>query len=623
MAVVPVVLFHANAPYITGGFVGVDVFFVISGFLIAGILKREVDSGSFSLLGFYERRARRILPALLAVIASTLVVGAILLLPEALFSLGRSAIAAILFISNYWALDSATDYFDTGITPLLHTWSLAVEEQFYLLFPILLAILTRWWHRCAWWIVAAICIASLVLSIVQVADENAAAFYLAPSRIWELGIGVLLAIAPLPVLRRRWQAEFLGIAGLIAIAAAMLLYTRSTPFPGGAALLPTLGAAAVIYGGNSIRTLATRLLAFPPVVFVGLISYSLYLWHWPILTFVRVRLTAAEFTIQPKLWAIAGSFLLAALTWRFIEQPFRRRTRLTRKQVFAASGVGGLAVATLAATVLVGDGFAGRLSREVQVIIADTEGDGRGCMGRPSDNLCEIGADVPPTVLLWGDSHASSAIPAFQDALLQAGVRAVAAVHPGCPPLVGVVQPSHATCDAFRAAIGQEILAHPEWTTIVLSARWPYWVNATGGPTPGLVLGEDFRDATTNAFEHGLRRAVEWLLGLGRRVLIVGPVPEPGWNVPEQMVAELRWSKPLPPVATMVGHNAFNETVFGTFSELEGMAGLTIMPVADLLCTPECAFALDGRPLYVDDNHLSRLGALHFLAPRLAAYPWR
>ncbi len=625
LAVVPVVLFHANAPYITGGFVGVDVFFVISGFLIARILKREMEVGSFSLIGFYERRARRILPALFVVIAATLAIGAVLLLPNELSSLAGSAIAAVLFVSNFWALDAVTDYFNTGIAPLLHTWSLAVEEQFYLVFPLILAVLARWQPRRAWWVIAAVCLASLGLSVVQVADDNAAAFYLAPARAWELGIGVLLAIAPLRAPGRRWHAELLGGLGIVAIAASMLLYTRDTPFPGAAALVPTLGAAAVIYSGSGVRTLAGRLLALPPVVFVGLISYSLYLWHWPLLTFVRFRLTSAEFTLQPKLWAIGASFVLAAATWWLIERPFRRRTVLTRKRVFALSGAGGLLVATLAGVVLVADGLPGRMPAEAAVILADTDIDRRGCMGQRIGDLCEVGADVPPTVLVWGDSHANSALPAFHAALAESGVRAVVAVHPGCPPLLDVEQRLNPTCNVFRAGVEAEILAHPEWDTIVLGARWPYWAtNAVDGPRPLMGLEQDAAaPANAGAFDHGLRAAVDWLVGLGRRVVILGPVPAPGWDVPEQMIAQIRWDKPLPPVATMASHAALSATVSSIFAALEGSAGVTIVPLADLFCTPQCAFALDGRPLYTDDNHVSRLGALTLLAPRLATYPWR
>ncbi|MCB5200694.1 acyltransferase, partial [Loktanella sp. TSTF-M6] len=300
LAVVPVVLGHAGLGLFAGGFVGVDVFFVISGFLITGILVRELEQGRFSLIDFYERRARRILPALFVVLAACIVVFWFLLLPQHYVVIGKAGIASLLFSSNiyFFRIDSAYFANATSMQPLLHTWSLAVEEQFYIVFPVLLWLIAAWRRTSRTLLIAGLSLASFALAVWMVPRHPVAAFYLTPTRVWELGLGALLALGAFPALRHRLLAELVAAAGLVAIAWAVFTLDKTDPFPGLNALAPCLGAVAIIWAGQSQITLTGRLLSTRGMVGIGLMSYSLYLVHWPVLVAARI-LTSARGNLDP------------------------------------------------------------------------------------------------------------------------------------------------------------------------------------------------------------------------------------------------------------------------------------------------------------------------------------
>lgn len=288
IAVMAVVAYHAGIKAAGGGFIGVDIFFVISGYLIGSIVLGEAREGQFSLLRFYERRVRRLLPALVLVLCATFALAAVYSFPAELVQLGRSMLAALFFASNifFWR---HSGYFDAPAEtqPLLHTWSLAVEEQFYLFFPLTLVLLVRYAPQYLKVVIVAATALSLLLCIEATADFSKASFFLLPMRAWEFLLGVLIAIGLFPRLPDPLIRNVAAAAGLAMICAAILVFTNETPFPGFSALLPTVGAALVIGSGLSGPTFVKRLLSLRPVVFVGLISYSLYLWHWPVIVFQR------------------------------------------------------------------------------------------------------------------------------------------------------------------------------------------------------------------------------------------------------------------------------------------------------------------------------------------------
>ena len=288
IAVLAVVLYHANIQPFGGGYVGVDVFFVISGYLITSLIHEHCRTGQFSIVQFYERRVRRIFPALFATVAFCFLVGCLLMMPLDYKQFGYSAVANALFASNllFWL---KTGYFDTDaeVKPLLHTWSLGVEEQFYILFPCLLLLLYKFWRNGVASILSLLLIASLFLSVWQVYDQPTSAFYLPLGRAWELLVGALLALSRDRLPHRVFFDGVLGLLGMALIFGSIFSLTADTPFPGLAALPACLGTAAIIYSGEQSKHFVPRLLSLRIVVLLGIISYSLYLWHWPLLVFAK------------------------------------------------------------------------------------------------------------------------------------------------------------------------------------------------------------------------------------------------------------------------------------------------------------------------------------------------
>ena len=640
VAIVPVVLFHAGFSVFSGGFVGVDVFFVISGYLITQVLHRELTAGRFSLIGFYERRARRILPALTALMFACLGFGYFFLLPADFERLSGSTIAATLFSSNFWFWQAANDYFAVGaeFEPLLHTWTLSVEEQFYLLFPLLLALLARRSARMTIWVIGLITLLSFGLSVIGVATYPSAAFYLLPTRAWELGLGCLIALGLEPDLKRSWLREGLSGAGLAAILLATLTFDSSTPFPGLAALLPCLGAAALIVAGGQGSSFVGRLLSSSPFVFTGLISYSLYLWHWPLLAFLRIYKNSNYLPARLALPVVAASFAMAAFSWAVIERPFRRRPPkgFERATIFGLSGAAAASILALSLPGVV-NGLPARFDPLVALADAEAEDinpDRERCLDVwPDDGLCHFGASTDPNddadFLLWGDSHASAIMPGIANAARLTDKVGVFAGHVGCPPLLGVERVDLASdhdCADFNQQVFDELQARTDASLVILMARW--YLTAEGyraenerGVSTLLSwadkpnAGHQSPERNFGIFRQAIADTVAAIRATGRRVIIVGGVPEIGWDVPRGIADHLRWGQPLPPVPTI---SRIRHRQKRTDAVLAGLAESTetlFLPLAYLLCHPVCETVVEGRPLYRDGDHLSRYGAEEVIEP--------
>ncbi|MDM9629014.1 acyltransferase family protein [Rhizobium sp. S152] len=388
IAVVPVLLFHAAIYPFSGGYVGVDIFFVISGYLITGILMKEIEQGSFSVVGFYDRRIRRIYPALFATIIVTAIAAAFVLYADDLKDFGQSVVATLTFMSNvlFW---HETNYFapNAEFKPLLHTWSLAVEEQFYVLFPLLLSVLAHRGRRGRFAVIAVLTLISFGAAEVAASRSPASAFFLLPFRSWELSAGALLALYENGRARPAGRiASFGGAIGLLLIAYSVVGLDLETPFPGRWALLPVCGALLVLHFAQA-SNLIGRMLGSPVPVAIGLISFSLYLVHQPIFALYRyARIT--EPSRFEMMALIALSFVLASISWKLIEQPFRR-VRFRSRTVFASAACGSLALVSVGLVVHVNAGFPSwtlaRLSPQQAVVYRNLLEE-RGRIDRVADN---------------------------------------------------------------------------------------------------------------------------------------------------------------------------------------------------------------------------------------------
>ena len=413
LAVVPVMLFHAGFSLLPGGYLGVDVFFVISGYLITSILLRDLQQGRYSIAKFYERRARRILPALLLVIAVSIPFAGALMLPVELEQFSRSVLSALAFVPNvfFWLTSS---YFQPSAEtlPLLHTWSLGVEEQFYLVFPLFLALVWRSRPRAVSLLIVLIALVSLGLAEYAWRIGKApAGFFLAPTRAWELMIGCLIANAsvdrPLYARLPGAAADALALMGIVALVVAMAVFDEATPMPSLLGLLPTLGTGLIIAFARP-AALVTRILSLPLLVGLGFISYSAYLWHQPILAFARLHSGSTQLTAPLATVLLAVSLLLAYLTWRFVEAPFRDRKRVSSPRLWSASAAGVAALACVALAGAMTRGLEFRIAPENRALaaMADTI-DVNKTLPRKFESLNrDFASRDTPRVLIVGDSYA-------------------------------------------------------------------------------------------------------------------------------------------------------------------------------------------------------------------------
>ena len=647
VAVLPVILFHAGLTFWSGGYVGVDVFFVISGYLITTILIEQRMRGTYSVLGFYERRARRILPALFVVLLASIPFAWMWIPPYPLEDFARSMAFAALFISNIHFLEHG-GYFalDAELRPLLHTWSLAVEEQYYLLFPLILFGLGAFTRKKFLFVFALLALGSMVVAEWgwrNYPDEN---FYFTPSRLWELLAGSVCAA----ILFRRdvMKSEVLAGLGLAMILGATMWYDTGVPFPSLWTLVPVVGTCLIILFADS-TTLTARLLSLPPLVGVGLISYSAYLWHQPLFVFARIR-GAGE---VPD-WVMAGlvvlSLILAWLSWRFVEQPFRGKAPLvlpTRRGILGASAAGIVAIAAVGFWTLIEEGFESRLDIEASPFLAQlyaqTTGDvpfADKCRGRPSNPAADLciaygEPDADQRFALLGDSHAAALLPAFEAVSEEFGAMTSVGAFAGCPPLVGawLVRGGSVTrnCRAAVENFSRQVI--DDGTNVVfLAARWtlytfgtydaPDWRTSVSTSPDSGFLNENER---LEEFEKALRLTVAFYRENGAEVVFVAQAPQQQ-RIPSILVQN----------AMLLGQDAASARRMFEQSfvkredndELQAEARAAMRRVADEMnvpmVVPDPVFArgdrfawLDGEiSLYTDDDHVSAEGARR-IAPLL------
>jgi peptidoglycan/LPS O-acetylase OafA/YrhL len=617
VAVIPVLLYHAQFvlggwPVLSGGYCGVDVFFVISGYLITGIILKDLTAGAFSIVQFWERRIRRILPVLTVVVVVCLLAGWCLYLPDDFEDLGKSAVAQGLVVSNFYFWRGA-GYFaaNADTKPLLHTWSLAVEEQFYLLFPWLLLLIYRpGMKRLLGWLLG-LGLASFVVSCLGVWQMKEATFYLLPFRAWELILGALIAVHQSRATARplgQRAAEALSALGLVAVGVALVMFDDRTPFPGVAAVLPCGGAALILWANAQNRTWVGRMLAVKPLVGIGLISYSLYLWHWPVLVFGQYWNEDASAWYRGGL--LLGSAVLAVVTWKFVELPYRERKWFpTRRGLFGYGVAATALVVGLGALVVGFEGGPGRVQSKAMEFVRQK----RAAIQLRSETTVSLQAALagefiplgPRTgqvkLLVWGDSHAGMLIPVLEDMCKQYAVRGVMATHGAAPPIL----------DRNDRPIYQDFLKkeYPRYTAAIMDyiqkqdihevlmvARWARYAEAADKP----LLRAD------------LEYTVATLRAAGVRVWVLKQVPEQKTDA----TRALAW-------ATIVGGQT--DTMGVTRAQhQEKYAGCDDYLVAGLrppgvvVLDPTgayfdsrgyCALQAEGNLIYFDRNHVTPYGA--------------
>lgn len=605
IAVILVVVFHINEALIPGGFVGVDMFFVISGYLITGILLRDIEDGQFSFAEFYRRRAKRIFPAVFVVTLATLIAGAWILLPDDMVALSKSAFATMLFIANiFFTVDLDTGYFaaDSRTIPLLHMWSLGVEEQFYLLWPVLLLGLVKAPRLCLP-LLALLGIASVALGEMAIREGwFSFAYYMLPTRAFQLLAGAMLifaerqgrfAITP-------GMAFFTGVSGLLAVIGSAAFLHGETAYPGVHALPVTIGTMLLLASGRIKQPLAA-VLSLKPVRWIGLISFSLYLWHWPVLAFQRYL--TPELGWQQQVVSLAVMLLLSQLTFRLVEKPFREkqvtfRAALRRYWLYPGLCVGAIVTAHIATE---GYGFyaltdlrhrlesqshpAFRLPFVCQAAQLTSD--------KISDPECVLGDSGALSTLLLGDSNAAHFVGAFDQVARSLGFRFRNIAHSACPPVVGDTRlftsaSYDETCSASRQFVRETENAH---SIIILAASWDSYEAKAG-----------------DEFLAAISATVEEHTANGKKVLIVGVVPrQRGFDrFCAEKKMKLRWLQCENPVAAaeQPAINKYLQDLAATFP-----AVWYLDPYIGLCVENGCPALVDGHPLYFDAGHLSQAGS--------------
>lgn len=627
VAILLVVAFHCHIEAIPGGFIGVDVFYVLSGYLITGLLVNEAEKTSrIGLLQFYARRVRRLLPASALVALVTLIVGALILAPQELNLTARAARANALYVSNLFFARNSSDYFAARATfnPLLHTWSLAVEEQFYLLWPCLLVLTLVIWRSRAALIamLAALTVASLGLSVWLTGHDRVLAFYELPTRAWEFGIGALAVLLPLgsPTLSASSWLSIGWLGGALILGSSLLL-TSSMAFPGYIALLPVIGTALILKcGAEQPRRGIGACFEVSPLQKLGGLSYSWYLWHWPFLVFTAALIPGAS-TLARAL-AAAAALVIAHFTHQHFENPIRRNDYLVKHAPLSlVMGATSAAVCLVAA--LIALRLANHLGEDpVLKALGDTRADfaamsRRNCVsvdGSAEVKLCTFGSAASPTnIVLFGDSHAAQWFDALNEMAVREHWRLTTVVKLGCAavdvnPAVGL--DSDPECITWRGEAIRRIISLRPSLVILGSAT-----NKLGRPEdPGIRAGA----ALINAVQEGVLHTIQPLHAARLRLILIRDTPEFPFDVTSCLARLARHSWYPAEACEMPRADVLDPAIYTAEKAAASRANVKFIDLTDQLCPAGvCRATLDGLVMYRDTHHLAGTAATAILTSKL------
>jgi len=651
LAVLPVILFHAGFEWFSGGFVGVDVFFVISGYLITTIIISEMAEGKFSIVNFYERRARRILPALFFVMAACLPFAWLWLTPTDLKDFGQSLVAVSTFSSNilFWL---KSGYFDTAaeLKPLLHTWSLAVEEQYYILFPIFLMLT---WRLGIKWVVILLFIVFLFsLGLAQLAvdanivdyfigknnlfgdllqnavDNPATAFYLLPTRIWELLIGAFLSIYLLhrAHIKNISANQFLSFCGLIMIGYSIFVFDDRTPFPSLYTLIPTIGTGLVILCAIP-KTYVYKLLSQKLMVGCGLISYSAYLWHQPLLSFARHKL----FEVSDLLAIILCfmSIILAWFTWYFVENPFRNKKKIPRNKIFAGSIIGALLFISIGYSMNATNGFEKRSNFSKELLNSFEVKKPASCrevvvQGLSKPLGCKLGVEKESVdFILFGDSHVPPLLSLVERLAIKNGLSILYSSNGGCLPFLD----THLQRKDRKATscydVNEQILKFATEESvkgIILAARWSFYTYGDYNFRGGYFISNNrngpfnLKDTLQDNFYLGLDKTIEEYSSAQIPIHILTQAPHQKVEPDSAYFLISKGNTSIDSLSvTRSEFDNLNEFAMDAFMMRKHK--INIYDPTDIFCdTKLCKIGTTRKSFYNDQNHLSSNGA-NQLAP--------
>jgi len=636
VAVIPVVLFHAGIPFFSGGYVGVDIFFVISGYLITTILMKQLNQGSFSIATFYERRIKRIFPALFSILIACSIVANWIMLPGEFDQFKKSLVATLFFYSNYFFMFDVGYFAEHAETkPLLHMWSLAVEEQFYVLFPLYLYLGFKYFKRHLFKVAVILLIVSLVYSELLVSELPSDAFYSTPARAWELLVGSLLAICPQRLLiHKKVLANGVSLIGLSLIIYAIVFFSKTTPFPGLMAAVPVLGSVMILASAHTQGNFVGVLLSSPVFRFFGLISYSLYLWHWPVLTFARLySLGSHSYDLIPFLLVLM--VVLAYLSWRFIETPFRKNDLFTYSSKWKLNKLSViLLLSFVAITTLSFSDYRKKIPREYRAHL-EKRVDSKPLQLTDCDQykaskrnlvLCKLGdldAEKISFVVL-GDSHAFALLPGLQESARRHGKKGYYVGSGGCIALFGVsrVKQGFEHCLTRMVAMSEFLAEHPEIKQVILASRWGTY---TTGKRYKNTLGDPFyiRDELTETlsfeenkkvFERGFDRTIAWLRAQDRETIVITQVPESEYGSLDMVRANML-GKSIDFRPVLAEYMERQKIAFDVFNYYQKKGDIELIKMHEYMCDQDtCEVIEAGKSIYIDNNHISRTYALK-LAP--------